>query len=71
MLKKWTISTGWSNYIKQIIFFKFIIENIIFQRQHVIDFDYKSVLVNDKTSVGKIGTGLQNTDKFMNIEYVQ
>lgn len=48
MLKKWTISTGWSNYIKQIIFLKFIIENIIFQREHVIDFDYKSVLVNDK-----------------------
>lgn len=68
---KWTISTGWSKYIKKIIFFKFIKENIIFQWEHVIDFDYKSVLVNDKMWVGKIGTGLQNTDKFMNIECVQ
>lgn len=45
---KWRISTGWLKYIKQIIFFKFIIENIIFQREHVIDFDYKTVLGNDK-----------------------
>lgn len=29
-------------------FKKFIIENIIFQRENVIDFDYKSVLVNNK-----------------------